>query len=203
MLHETTAQDLAALKMLLARLNRSADRFSDPDRTLLDDGIHLTNHALTEVRTVSYLLHPPYLDDTGLLSAVEWYVRGFSERSGIKVDLDLPAAVTRLPQDVETSLFRVVQEALINIHRHANSPTARIHLQIGDELILEIADQGKGIPPPLVARLRSGIGALGVGVAGMRERLKQLGGALDINSSPRGTVVRAVVPHPARDPDQS
>jgi signal transduction histidine kinase len=195
MLHETTAQDLAALKMLLARLKRSTDRLSDPDRILLDEGVQLTDRAITEVRTVSYLLHPPYLDETGLLSAVQWYVRGFAERSGIIIDLDLPEAVTRLPRDVETTLFRIVQEALINIHRHADSPTARIRLRVGDgQLILEIEDHGKGMSPAFVARLRAGVSALGVGVAGMRERLKQLGGALEINSSPQGTVVRAVVP---------
>jgi two-component system NarL family sensor kinase len=195
MLHETTAQDLAALKMLLARLHRTGDGLSDPDRAALHETIELADHSMRDIRTLAYLLHPPFLDDTGLLSAVRWYAQGFAGRSGINVDLDLPAALDRLPQDVETTLFRVVQEALINIHRHAGSATARIRLRTtADQLTLEIEDQGHGMSPDVVARLTKGVGALGVGVASMRERLKQVDGALDITSSPRGTLVRATVP---------
>jgi PAS domain S-box-containing protein len=197
MLHETTAQDLAALKMLLARLNRTSDRLSDADRAILDESVEIAERSMSGVRTLSYLLHPPLLDETGLPSAVRWYAEGFAKRSGIAVDLDLPAAFERLPRDVETTLFRVVQEALINIHRHAQSPTAHIHLRTdGDRLTLEIRDGGCGMAPELVARLTADGGAVGVGIAGMRERLKQLAGTLDIESGDRGTIVRAVVPLP-------
>ena len=129
MLHETTAQDLAALKMHLARLNRTAGHLSDADRGALTESISLAEQSITEIRTLSYLLHPPFLDEMGLLSALRWYAAGFAERSGIKVDLELPESFERLPLDTETALFRIVQESLINIHRHAGSETARIRLR--------------------------------------------------------------------------
>jgi two-component system NarL family sensor kinase len=197
MLHETTAQDLAALKMHLARLTRTGTGLSDADRAALTESIDLAERSMTGIRTLSYLLHPPFLDEAGLLSALRWYAAGFQERSGITIALDLPSTLERLPQDVETTLFRVVQEALINIHHHADSPTASIRLRVaGHRLSLEIEDRGHGMPSELIAQLSSGRGALGVGVAGMRERLQQLRGTLDIESSDRGTTVRAQIPLP-------
>jgi two-component system NarL family sensor kinase len=195
MLHETTAQDLAALKMHLARLFRTSVGLSEADHAVLTESIELAERSMSGIRTLSYLLHPPFLDEAGLLSALRWYAAGFAERSGIRVDLDLPSAFERLPQDVETTLFRVVQEALINIHHHADSGTASIRLRVdGQRLTLEVADSGHGMPPELIAQLPTGGGALGVGVAGMRERLMQLGGTLDIESSDHGTTVRAQIP---------
>jgi len=200
-LHETTAQDLAALKMHLARLTRTGVGLSDPDRAALTESIDLAERSMTGIRTLSYLLHPPFLDEAGLLSALRWYASGFAERSGIKVDLDLPSTFERLPREVETTLFRVVQEALINIHHHAESPTATIRLRVdGHRLTLEIEDRGRGMPSDLMAQLPTGGGALGVGVAGMRERLQQLGGMLEIESSDRGTTVRAEIPLSADAP---
>jgi two-component system NarL family sensor kinase len=197
MLHETTAQDLAALKMHLARLSRTTMGLSDADHAALTESIELAERSMSGIRTLSYLLHPPFLDEAGLPSALRWYAAGFAARSGITVDLDLPSAFERLPQDVETTLFRVVQEALINIHRHADSGTASIRLRVdGQRLTLEVEDRGHGMPPELIAQLPTGGGALGVGVAGMRERLMQLGGTLDIESSDRGTTVRAQIPLP-------
>jgi PAS domain S-box-containing protein len=197
MLHETTAQDLAGLKMLLGRLNRTSGRLSAADRALLAESVQLADRSIGDVRTLAYLLHPPFLDEAGLLAALRWYAQGFADRSGIHVALDLPDALERLPQDVETTLFRVVQEALINIHRHAESPAAHIRLRVAaDRLTLEIEDRGQGMAPACVAQLVAGAGALGVGLAGMRERLKQIRGALDIESSERGTIVRASVPIP-------
>jgi signal transduction histidine kinase len=195
MLHETTAQDLAALKMHLARLTRTEAGLSEDDRAALTESVELAERSMTGIRTLSYLLHPPFLDEAGLLSALRWYASGFAERSGIAVHLDLPPTLERLPQDVETALFRVVQEALINIHHHAESPSAMIRLRVdGRRLTLEIEDRGRGMPPELIAQLPTGGGALGVGVAAMRERLQQLGGTLDIESNDRGTVVRARIP---------
>jgi PAS domain S-box-containing protein len=195
MLHEMTAQDLAALKMLLARLGRSSDGLSDADRQLINESIEIAERSMSSVRTLSYLLHPPFLDDNGLLAAVRWYSEGFAARSGIAVDLDLPDALDRQSQDIEMTLFRVVQEALINIHRHAQSPTASIRLRLKDgRLTLEVQDRGAGMPAELVAQLMSGTGVVSVGVAGMGERLKQLGGTLEIESSSDGTVVRALLP---------
>jgi PAS domain S-box-containing protein len=195
MLHETTAQDLAALKMLLGRLNRTSDGLSENDRSLLGESVRLADRSMGEVRTLAYLLHPPFLDEAGLLSALRWYAHGFADRSGIRVDLDLPDAMERLPREIETTLFRVVQEGLINVHRHAHSPTASIRLRIAPEqLTLEIEDHGRGMAPDFVARLTRGTGPSGVGLAGMRERLKQIGGELDIESSRQRTIVRATVP---------
>ena len=198
MLHETTAQDLAALKMHLARLTRTGAGLSDADRASLAESSDLAERSLAGIRTLSYVLHPPFLDETGLLSALRWYAAGVSIRSGISVELDLPSTFERLPRDVETALFRVVQEALINIYHHAETQTASIRLNIdASRLTLEIEDRGRGMPAELIAQLPAGGSAMGVGVAGMRERLQQLGGTLDIMSGKRGTTVRAEIPIPA------
>ncbi len=195
LLHETTAQNLAALKMLLARLNRSTVELGETDRSILTEGISLAEQSMTEVRTLSYLLHPPFLDEAGLLSALRWYAAGFAERSGIKVELDLPDNLERLPLDTETALFRVVQEALINIYRHAESETARIRLRRDPgTLILEVEDRGRGIPEASLKLVRTGGGVAGVGIAGMSERLDQMGGRLEIASGEHGTTVRAWLP---------
>jgi signal transduction histidine kinase len=194
MLHETTAQDLAALKMLLARVNRTAGYLSDTDRDALAESISLADQSMTEIRTLSYLLYPPFLDETGLFSALRWYAAGFAERSGITVNLDLPERFERLPLDTETALFRIVQESLINIHRHAGSESAEIRLRRNAEaLVLEIEDRGCGIRDASITHLISGESA-GVGIAGMRERIEQLGGRLEIASSDKGTTVRARLP---------
>jgi two-component system, NarL family, sensor kinase len=195
MLHETTAQDLAALKMHLARLNRTASHLSETDRNLLTESIALAEQSMTEIRTLSYLLHPPLLDETGLLWALRWYAGGFAERSGIKVALELPERFERLPLDTETALFRIVQESLINIHRHGESDTARIRLRRDPEtLVLEIEDRGQGIPSASLKHIMSGGGVVGVGIAAMRERIEQLGGRFEITSGDHGTTVHARVP---------
>jgi PAS domain S-box-containing protein len=195
MLHETTAQDLAALKMHLARLHRTATHLNETDRAALAESISLAEQSITEIRTLSYLLHPPFLDETGLLSALRWYAAGFAERSGINVNLELPESFERLPLDTETALFRIVQESLINIHRHAGSESARIRLRRAAEtLVLEIEDQGHGIPTDSLKQIMRGRGAVGVGIAGMGERIEQLGGRLEITSSNQGTTVRAGLP---------
>jgi two-component system NarL family sensor kinase len=196
MLHETTAQDLAALKMLLARLSWTVGAtMSDADREALTESIALAERSITGVRTLSYLLHPPFLDETGLVPALRWYAEGFAQRSGIAVDLDLPSSFGRFDQNVETALFRVVQEALLNVHRHAASSRASIRLRrTSDGLTLEVEDRGRGLPATVLEQLPTGGGALGVGLAGMRERLQDLGGTLEITSSENGTTVRAHVP---------
>jgi signal transduction histidine kinase len=195
MLHETTAQDLAALKMLLARLSRTSDRLDDGDREAIAESVSLAEQSMTQIRTLSYLLHPPFLDERGLLSALRWYAAGFAERSGIKVDLDLPESFERLPVDTETALFRVVQESLINIHRHAGSETARISLRpAADTLVLEVEDRGRGIPAPTLEEIMHGGGTVGVGIAGMCERIEQLGGRFEIVSNAEGLTVRVRLP---------
>jgi PAS domain S-box-containing protein len=195
LLHETTAQDLAALKMHLARVSRTASHLSDADRAALTESISLAEQSITEIRTLSYLLHPPFLDEMGLLSALRWYVAGFAERSGITVDLELPEQFDRLPRDTETALFRIVQESLINIHRHAESEIARIRLRhAARTLVLEIEDWGRGIPKASLEQFTSGEGVVGVGIAGMSERIERLGGRLELTSSAGGTTVRVRVP---------
>jgi signal transduction histidine kinase len=191
MLHETTAQDLAALKMLLARVDRTADRLSDSERSALTESMSLAEQSMTAIRTLSYLLHPPFLDETGLLSALRWYAAGFAERSGIRLELDLPEHLERLRLETETALFRIVQESLTNIHRHAESETAhiRLHRDAGT-LVLEIEDRGHGIPTASLMGIASGRGLVGVGIAGMSERIEQLGGHLEIESGDHGTIVR-------------
>jgi signal transduction histidine kinase len=195
MLHETTAQDLAALKMQLARLNRTAGHLNDSERAALAEGISLAEQSITDIRTLSYLLHPPFLDESGLVAALRWYAAGFAKRSGIAVDLELPEDFERLPLDTETALFRIVQESLTNIHRHAGSESARIWLRRDAEaLVLEVEDRGEGITPAALADITLGGGGSGVGIAGMRERIEELGGRLEITSIDRGTTVRARLP---------
>jgi signal transduction histidine kinase len=145
--------------------------------------------SLEEIRTVSFLLHPPLLETMGLSCALPSYVKGFSQRSGILVNLNVPAELGRLGPDVEVTLYRIVQEGLSNVHRHSRSPTAEITLTQGvDRVTLEIADQGCGLPPSPDGH------RLGVGITGMRERVRLLGGSLDLKSGKQGTTIRVVLP---------
>jgi signal transduction histidine kinase len=154
----------------------------------------LVEQALTDIRTLSHLLHPPFLDEVGLVSALEEYVHGFGERSNIRVTLDLPIQKERLPRQYEMCLFRVVQECLTNIHRHSKSATAHVRLsRIPGEVDLEVIDQGCGIDPEIQERFFAGKSP-GVGLQGMRERVRQIGGALQILSNGKGTSVLVVLP---------
>ncbi len=144
-----------------------------------------------EIRTISHLLHPPLLDVAGLASALRWYVDGFSERSKIKVELDIPPGFGRLPDEVEIAIFRIVQECLTNIHRHSGSATATITLfQKDDSVTVQVRDKGKGIPREKQRELLES-GRAGIGFGGMRERLRQLDGSLEIQSEGSGTTVVA------------
>jgi signal transduction histidine kinase len=135
------------------------------------------------------------LDEAGLVSALRWYINGFAKRSGLVVDLIMSGKPERLPSDVEIALFRIVQESLTNIHRHSGSNTASITLQRKDDaVILEIKDQGRGLSSEQVLSANDEIGELGVGIPGMRQRMRQLGGNLEVNSSALGTTIRASVP---------
>ena len=194
-LHDSVGQTLAALAMNLSAVRLDFERIAQTASALVDSE-NLVRDMSTEVRTISHLLHPPLLDEAGLSSALRWYVEGFAVRSKIKVDLDLPEDFGRLPRESETAIFRVVQECLTNIHRHSGSPVAKIRLRHRDhEVLVEIADKGKGIPPEKQEHLSSA-GAPGVGIRGMRERVRQLGGTLEINSNGTGTVVIVKLPVP-------
>jgi two-component system NarL family sensor kinase len=157
----------------------------------------LADQALQEIRTTSYLLHPPLLDEAGFTSAAQWYVDGFAQRSGIKVKFDFGTELERLPITIETALFRVLQESLTNVHRHSGASEVQIRFQRQAEtVILEIRDCGCGIPTELMNRLREASSEAGVGLAGMRERLNELNGRLEIESNGHGTSLRALVPLP-------
>ena len=190
-MHDSLGQYLTALKIDLELAGSSPEA---QRAELLAESIQLANSCLTETRTLSHLLHPPLLDEAGLASAARWYVTGFAQRSGIQVNLDLPGDFARLPLPIETALFRVLQESLTNIHRHSHSPAADIHLHVLDGHVnLEVRDYGIGIPARILKRFRQS-GTTGVGLAGMRERIYELGGLLDIRAEQQGTTVSASIP---------
>jgi len=204
-LHDSTAQLLTALAMNLSLAGRRPSVANDPQACeLILEGEALAHQASDEVRSTSHLLHPPDLDAVGLVAAIRWYARRFSERSGISVKLNVPDDLCRMPQDNEIALFRVMQESLTNVQRHSGSKVARIRIvQHDDRVRLEIEDKGHGMPAGVLGDEQQSVERLGVGIAGMRERLKQLGGRLEIFSSPRGTKVKAVVPCPPEGPPKS
>ncbi len=194
-LHDSAGQCLAAIKMNLEAVKNETSKLGPAARKALEESLSLSSKCADDVRTLSYLLHPPLLDEVGLAPALRWYAEGFAERSGINVDLDIPPEVTRLPQDVATALFRIVQESLTNIHRHSESPTARIRLAFEkNHIVLEVSDKGRGIAPDALEWFDGGIGTLGVGIAGMRERVRQLGGKLQVIPGDPGTIVKARLP---------
>lgn len=191
-LHDSVGQYLTHIGMFLTNLRRPNP--TPREKRAMKDVMTALEKCSTEVRTISYLLHPPLLDELGLSSAMSWYVEGFGKRSGIQVNLDVPAKLERLPAGIEIVLFRILQESLTNIHRHSHSQSASIRLKIrGNEALLEIEDRGQGLPPELLENVRSGAGG-GVGLASIRERLGEVGGRLEIESNQKGTVIRAIVP---------
>src|ERR1700722_3595971 len=192
-LHDSVGQLLVAIGMNIAMVQSQAHKLDPLGAKAVAENAELVEQVSREIRTVSYLLHPPLLDVAGLISALRLYVDGFSERSQIKVDLHVPQDFPRLPDTVEIAVFRMVQESLTNIHRHSGSLTATIRIhRDGERLVVHVQDNGKGIPREKQAEL-TGSGHSGVGFAGMRERLTQLGGKLEIQSDENGTVVRAIL----------
>lgn len=193
-LHDSTGQTLAALEIALARLAKTAP--GAPGRTeLLQQCVQLANQCSAEIRTASYLLHPPLLDELGLASALRWLADGFRERSGIEVRLDLAPSLARLSREEELTLFRVAQEALTNVHRHAQSPWVALRLFEHDgSVVLEIEDAGVGLALDEDTHVREGPAGLGVGLTGMRERIRQVGGTFSVEASRSGTLIRAELP---------
>jgi PAS domain S-box-containing protein len=186
-IHDTTVQKLAALQLNLAALRR-AGVGGDREGGLLEECVTLADSSITDLRTLSYLLHPPMLDEAGLGSAVRWYAAGFAKRSGLAVRIDVPAEIERFPEEIEIALFRLVQECLINILRHANTDRAAVRLRTEPgRLIAEVQDWGTGMAAEDEA-------VFGVGLSGMRERIEQLGGTLRIRSGRDGTTVTAALP---------
>jgi PAS domain S-box-containing protein len=193
-LHDSTGQSIALLSMNLSALEAVAVESNPELAEGLAENIGIVKQISTELRTLSYLLHPPLLDEMGLESALHWYVDGFGQRSGITVNLELPRELERLSRNLEIAIFRVVQECLTNIHLHADSPTATIRLsQSADKITLEIKDEGKGIAPEKMSRIASS-GLSGLGLRGMRERIKDFQGDMEIVSHERGTQIKVIVP---------
>ncbi|HEU5180378.1 MAG TPA: MASE1 domain-containing protein [Candidatus Polarisedimenticolia bacterium] len=179
-LHDSTAQSLTALSLNLSVAARSKESMSPASRAALDESVSLAQLCSQEIRSMSYLLHPPLLKEVGLPAALKWCAAGFSQRSGISVDLDMPEDFGRLPLEVENALFRIVQECLNNVQRHSGSPTARIELQRRARWVgLKVLDDGRGMPEGILSD-QSGVQSLGVGLLGMRERVRQLGGQIRI-----------------------
>ena len=193
-LHDSTGQTLAGLKISISFLQEHCRK--DPSVTaLFSDVTHLADQAIEEIRTMSYLLHPPLLDEVGFACAAEWYVEGFAKRTGVNVKADIATVQERLPIRTEIALFRVLQESLTNVHRHSGASEVRVCFQQQVEKItLEIQDDGCGIPAERLDRLRETSAETGVGLAGMRERMNELNGKLEIESDGHGTTMRAIVP---------
>lgn len=193
-LHDTAGQTLAAMKMSVA-LIRPIDSANSRLQALIDDLEALVDEALQEVRTASYLLHPPLLDEAGIASATRWFVEGFAARSGIDVRCEIPDRLERPPRDCELVLFRVLQESLTNVHRHSQATSANVHLARQNGVVrLEITDNGQGIPEEHVRRLNTSANKAGVGITGMRERVRELGGTLEIRSKPGRTSILVSLP---------
>lgn len=196
-LHDSTGQSLTAIKINLDLLGREASGFSPEARKLFEELLSLVESCSAGVRTISHLLHPPLLDELGLIPALRWYVEGFVERSGILVELDLHETCAPVPRDVNTALFRILQETLTNILKHSAAQTARISLtEEHGRIILEVRDFGRGFDAELLEDRNRGIHGLGVGITGMRERVAQLAGELSIQNAFPGALVRASFPIP-------
>jgi two-component system, chemotaxis family, CheB/CheR fusion protein len=197
-LHDSTAQILSALSMNLSLVGKRPSVAEDPHaKRLIAESESLAEQASDEVRSTSHLLHPPDLDTVGLVAAIRWYAIRFSERTGLAVKLSLPENTRRLPPDHEIALFRIMQESLTNAQRHSGSKRVQVRMvQNGEEVNLQIEDRGRGLPKGVLGMEENTVQHLGVGIAGMRERMSQLGGCLEIESSSGGTRVKATLPCP-------
>jgi signal transduction histidine kinase len=194
-LHDVTAQSIGLIMLNLSQVQKAASTLDEWTKDKLSESLTFGEQALKDIRTLSYVLHPPLLDQAGLITALKWYVKGFSERSGVTVAFSEEGNDGhRMPPEVEYALFRIVQESLTNIRRHTNSETAEITLKrTSDEVLMSIRDEGQGTKLNL-PRNGDGVEGIGVGIPGMQHRLKQLGGDLLVDSGSNGTTVTARVP---------
>lgn len=205
-LHDVTGQKLALLSMDLSRIIHNHAIVQDTEcHRLLKEAVALSNEMNEEIRTLSYVLHPPLLDELGLAVAVQWFTQGFESRTGISVAVDIPSEFVRLSPDAEVALFRIVQESLTNVHRYSGSSTAFVRARSdAGEVRLEIGDSGKGFSERAKKPNNAAAATLGVGIQGMKERLRQLSGALEITSHPgKGTLVTAILPLSSRRLEES
>ena len=189
-LHDSLGQYLVGLKLNVDMLRQSPAR-----EELWSEAEELMQQCISEVRTLSYLLHPPTMDAAGFASAARWYVEGYGQRSGLQVTLDAPNDLGRLPDAIELALFRVLQESLTNVHRHSGASTAHISIrEDAEKVVLEIKDNGRGMPETLLSHFHATGAGVGVGLAGIRERARELGGKLTLESDSSGTLVRVIIP---------
>jgi signal transduction histidine kinase len=192
-LHDSIGQYLTIIKINLDVMSGMGDSdLTKPE--LLAQSLDAVNGCLKETRTISYLLHPPLLDEAGFESAARWYVDGFAQRGGIQATLQFPEKMDRLPRSVEVVLFRILQESLTNVHRHSGSPTVEVELEVDAKIVsLAVRDAGRGIPVHVLQQFRES-GTAGIGLAGMRERVTDLGGELRVQSDKKGTLLMASIP---------
>src|SRR5204862_8053331 len=183
-LHDSLGQYLAGLKIAIEMLSNAGPGKNEVLLAVCND---ILDKSIAETRTLSHLLHPPLLDEAGFSSAASWFVNGFSQRSGIQVSLEIPADLPRLSEAVEIALFRVLQESLTNVHRHSRAATAEIRVEADAEQIsMEIRDHGRGIPAPVLTQVDGQTSKWGVGLAGMRERIHEIGGNFEVLSNETG-----------------
>jgi signal transduction histidine kinase len=189
-LHDGLGQNLVAAKLSLSNLANS-----NPDDSLVNECLKAIDESLAEARTISYLLHPPLLDDIGIASAAKWYVEGFSKRSGIEVAVNIPDQAERMPHAAELALFRVLQESLTNIHRHSKASWADVSLRIADcRAVLQVRDYGTGVASATLEHFLKDGTHVGVGLAGMQERVREQGGIFAIRSDKTGTTIEVSIP---------
>jgi signal transduction histidine kinase len=194
-LHDSVGQTLTVLDINLELFMQEAGYKSSDVPSKIEEIQKTVQQLHREIRTTSYLLHPPLLDESGLYSAISWYLRGLRERSGLEVRFEISEQFGRLPSEWELAIFRLVQESLTNIHRHSESKTASIRIgRESNQIILDIRDQGKGMSSERMAEIQSG--RSGVGIGGMRERLRQFEGTMNIESDSSGTRIFATIPLP-------
>jgi PAS domain S-box-containing protein len=197
-LHDSVGQHLAGIKMSVDNVRQGEPAGKQAE--MLSQLSESLDRCMREIRTISYLLHPPLIDEVGFSAAAKWYIEGFSARSGIKVNLEAPNS-RRLPRSVELPLFRILQASLSNVHRHSESTKVDVRFSIDENgARLEVKDYGKGIHPELLDQFNQSGGGAGIGLAGMRERLRELEGHLEVESDAHGTLVRAVIPIAASTP---
>jgi len=194
-LHDSTGQKLVALSLDLTVLNAFAPELPPKASAAVNECLMLAEQISSEIRTLSYLLHPPLLDEVGLASAVQWYIDGFTRRSNIRVNLDFAPQVPRMKHELEITFFRILQEALTNVHRHSGSNVATVRFGLNnDGVTLEVEDSGRRLDRTSLVSPGEPVGTLGVGIRGMQERVRQLGGQFEVNSNTGGTIIRATLP---------
>jgi signal transduction histidine kinase len=194
-LHDSTGQKLVVLEMTLARVKKTMTTRPPELDEVLFECASLTKNISDELRTLSYLLHPPLLDECGLNTAIQWYVSGINQRHGLRVEVEITKELQRLTEEAELAIFRVVQASLTNVHLHSRASEAKVKIEQNlDGVVVAVSDDGQGIPDGVLTR-SSRVKTVGIGITGMRERVKQLGGILEIETSCTGTKVKATVPN--------